>query len=176
MTGLLNLTRVLPLVFCMACVLGNTLPANADSYQGRVSRDVYAPQPALEWDSSYQGAVQQDSSQGDYQGQVREDAPRDKGIIGVSFVIKPNVDPVVQTVFPGTPAYQAGIQPGDRIVMINSEPVKGWSKEEVDYAIPDVPGEAVTFLIDRYGQMTMRAVVVQSKNALSSAQIRNQFP
>lgn len=136
----------------------------AETYAGGIYKQV-----VIQDNNDYAGRVY--GQDGDYQTPYDAGVSQNntgKGVIGVNFLIKANVEPVVQGVYQGTPAYHAGIQPGDRIVMINDMPTRGWSKEEVDYAISDKPGDTVTFLIDRYGKLTMRAVVVQSMTSISS--------
>lgn len=46
--------------------------------------------------------------------------------VGVPAKIK-NEEPVIEQALPGTPAFTAGLRPGDRLVEINNEPVKVWS-------------------------------------------------
>lgn len=47
------------------------------------------------------------------------------------------------------PAFQAGLQPGDRIVSIDGEPVDSW--DELSGIIADNPGTPLEFVVDRGG-------------------------
>ena len=57
---------------------------------------------------------------------------------------------VVRSVEPNTPAAEAGLRPGDRIVAVNNEPVK--SAEQVTQFIRDHKGQPITLRIDRGGK------------------------
>ncbi|MEK6337598.1 MAG: RIP metalloprotease RseP [Acidobacteriota bacterium] len=56
---------------------------------------------------------------------------------------------VVRVVEPGTPAAEAGLRVGDRIVTVNGEPVK--SAEQVTQYIRDHKGQAITLRVNRGG-------------------------
>jgi regulator of sigma E protease len=61
-----------------------------------------------------------------------------------------NVPVVVREVEPGTPAAEAGLQPGDRIVAVSGQPVK--SAEQVTQFIREHKGQPVTLTVNRGGQ------------------------
>ena len=63
-----------------------------------------------------------------------------------------NVPIVVRAVEPNTPASEAGLQPGDRILAVNAENVK--SAEQVTQIIRDHKGQPITLHVDRRGQPT----------------------
>ncbi|MFM9878291.1 MAG: M50 family metallopeptidase [Rhodoglobus sp.] len=50
---------------------------------------------------------------------------------------------------PKAPGLEAGIQPGDRIVSVNGEPITEW--DEATAIIRASPGEAITIVVDRDG-------------------------
>jgi carboxyl-terminal processing protease len=52
---------------------------------------------------------------------------------------------------PGTPAEQAGVQGGDRIVAIDGKPTQGWAPEEAMRALRGAPGTVVSFVVERAG-------------------------
>lgn len=56
---------------------------------------------------------------------------------------------VVRAVEAGTPAAEAGLQPGDRIVAVNGEPVK--SAEQVTQLIREHKGQPITLRVERNG-------------------------
>lgn len=101
--------------------------------------------------------------------------PAGPGVVGIDFRIHPNQLPYVADVFPGTPAFYAGVMPGDRIVAINGQPTTEMNSQEVDTAISDRPGDTVNLLIDHKGQAINRTVVVMSLALVPSAMIRNQY-
>ena len=102
--------------------------------------------------------------------------PPGPGVVGIDFRIHPNELPYVADVFPGTPAFYAGVMPGDRIVAINGQPTLEMTSSDVDVAISDRPGDTVNFTIDHKGQMTSRTVVVMSLALVPSVMIRGQYP
>jgi regulator of sigma E protease len=61
-----------------------------------------------------------------------------------------NVPIVVRIVEPGTPAAEANLQSGDRILAVNSEPVK--SAEQVTQIIRDHKAQPITLRVDRQGK------------------------
>ena len=101
--------------------------------------------------------------------------PAGPGVVGIDFRINQNQLPYVADVFPGTPAFYAGVMPGDRIVAINGQPTTAMNSQEVDTAISDRPGDTVNLLIDHKGQAINRTVVVMSLALVPSAMIRNQY-
>src|SRR5882672_493276 len=58
---------------------------------------------------------------------------------------------VVRAVEPNTPAAEAGLQVGDRIVAVNGEPVK--SAEQVTQLIREHKGQPITLRVDRGGRV-----------------------
>ena len=61
-----------------------------------------------------------------------------------------NVPIVAREVVPNSPAAEAGLRVGDRIVAVNGEPVK--SAEQVSQYIRDHKGQPITLRLDRGGQ------------------------
>lgn len=57
----------------------------------------------------------------------------------------------VISVMEGTPAYRAGIRPGDRIVEVNGESTEGWSSRDAVQHLRGEPGSQVTIKIARPG-------------------------
>ena len=62
---------------------------------------------------------------------------------------RPLRPPVVGEVRPGMPAADAGIQPRDRIVALNGQPIETW--DELAETISTRAGEALTLRIERGG-------------------------
>ncbi len=57
----------------------------------------------------------------------------------------------VISVMEGTPAYRAGIRPGDRIVEVNGESTQGWTSRDAVKRLRGEPGSQVTIKIARPG-------------------------
>lgn len=71
------------------------------------------------------------------------------GIVGLDMYVGAEPVPIIKNVFPDTPAFKAGLHPNDRIIAINNKKTYGLNSEEVDYAIPDTPGETVSLTVLR---------------------------
>ncbi len=57
----------------------------------------------------------------------------------------------VQRVFPHTPAEQAGVQEGDRIVVVDTMQVRGWTTTQVSDILKGTPGSRVSVQFQRPG-------------------------
>jgi carboxyl-terminal processing protease len=114
------------------------LPAS-DLY-GRAARGVLREleDPYSVYLSSERLARLTESTSGRYQG------------IGVELDVRDGWITVVAPM-PGTPAEQAGVQPGDRIVAIDGKRTDGWAPEEALRALRGAPGTVVSFLVERTG-------------------------
>lgn len=62
---------------------------------------------------------------------------------------RPDIPPVLGEIRPGSPAEQAGLQTGDRIVAVNDEPVPDWFA--LVERIRAAPGESLSLRIERDG-------------------------
>lgn len=81
------------------------------------------------------------------------------GIIGVKFVLFAGRPPVINRVFPQTPAQEVGLRQNDVILAVDGVPTVGLTKEEVYDMIVGTPGTTVTLSINRDGDymaVTMR--------------------
>lgn len=97
------------------------------------------------------------------------------GIVGMNLEIRAGHPVTVLSVYANTPAQRAGIKPGDKIVAINHWPTVGLSKDEVDEAIPDTPGEPVHFMVFRNGRTYQVTCLVQSLDEVSNNQVHQLF-
>lgn len=70
--------------------------------------------------------------------------------VGVELDVRDGWVTVV-TPLPGTPAEQAGVEGGDRIVAIDGKPTAGWAPEEALRALRGAPGTVVTLVVERAG-------------------------
>lgn len=89
------------------------------------------------------------------------------GVVGLDMAIRPDSYPVIQSVFPGTPAQQQGIRPRDLLVAINGVRTYNKSVTEVDALISDVPGDVVSLTVLRGTQLKQIHLTVASVESLS---------
>jgi len=73
-------------------------------------------------------------------------------------------DPTVGTVEPGSPAAEAGIQPGDRVLALEGEPVRFW--DDLERAVRERPGEQLALSFARDGERFERTLEVRPKAGL----------
>lgn len=97
------------------------------------------------------------------------------GVVGVTFDMLPQRDPVVSEVFPGTPAAGAGVRVGDILLGVNRLSTKGLSLTQLDQAISDRPGEVVQFLIKRQGQLLTVKLTVAALSQIQPQQTRRVY-
>jgi hypothetical protein len=97
------------------------------------------------------------------------------GIIGVKFVLFGGHSPVINRVFPTTPAYTAGMQTDDVIVAVDGIPTRGLRKEEVYDMIVGTPGTPVTISIERDGDFKVYNLIRMNINELTDPAIRNDY-
>lgn len=73
--------------------------------------------------------------------------------IGVELKIDPATQqPIVERVLTGSPAEQAGVMVGDRIVAIDEAPTKGLSFGEIIINVRGKPGSQLSLKLDRAGR------------------------
>jgi carboxyl-terminal processing protease len=90
--------------------------------------------------------------------------------IGIQIDIRDGWITVVAPL-PGTPAEQAGLQTGDRIVSIAGSSTQGWTSDEALRALRGTPGTRVSFVVHRPGLAdTIPVTVVRREIQLQSVQ------
>lgn len=89
--------------------------------------------------------LKQNASQSALNAQIQEGV----GIIGVKFLLPIGHMPIINRVFPGTPAWSMGLHPHDIIVAVDGVPTLGLSKEDVYGMIVGKPDTDVTISIRR---------------------------
>ncbi len=80
-------------------------------------------------------------------------------LVGIELA-RPTIPPVIGQVVSGGPADQAGLQPGDRVVAVNGEPVDDW----VTFAriVRKHPGEPLQVTVERDGRPLTLTVVPEA--------------
>jgi carboxyl-terminal processing protease len=73
------------------------------------------------------------------------------GGTGMLLLDQPGTFVSVQRVFPNTPAAQAGVQEGDRIIAIDGVSVQGWKIDQVSEKLRGTPGSQVFVTYSRPG-------------------------
>lgn len=86
------------------------------------------------------------------------DSQRGIGIIGVRFLSMIGHQPVINTVFPGTPAAKVGVQAEDIIVAVDGVPTHGLTRDECYDLIVGTPNTPVTLSLRRNGTFFVRTM------------------
>lgn len=97
------------------------------------------------------------------------------GIIGVKFIMNIGQPPVINLVFPGTPAAEEGIRPHDIIVAVDGVPTYGLSKEEVYDLIVGTPHTPVTLSLQRGGDFTVKRIQRMDFNDITDPQVKRDY-
>ena len=106
--------------------------------------------------------------------QMQSDLHGRFGGIGIEITLQNGVPSVISPI-DGTPAAEAGLQPGDLIVKIDGQPTNRVSLEEIVKHLRGTPGSAVKIEISRTNQkpfdvtLTRRVILVQSVKARLAA-------
>jgi hypothetical protein len=97
------------------------------------------------------------------------------GIIGVKFTLFAGRSPVINRVFPQTPAFKTGVQPEDVIVAVDGVPTAGLSKEEVYDMIIGSPGTSVTLSLQHEGDYRVVTMTRMDLNDISDPFVRRDY-
>lgn len=102
-------------------------------------------------------------------------AERSIGIIGVRFVSTSGHPPVINTVFPGTPAASAGLSTNDLIVAIDGVPTSGLSRDECYDLIIGTPNTPVTLSLRRGQAFFVRTLNRMDLNEMTDPRVRHAY-
>ena len=102
-------------------------------------------------------------------------AERGVGIIGVKFVAYQGLPPVINVVFPGTPAAEAGLKPNDAIVAVDGVPTYGLLKEECYDLIVGSPNTPVTLSIRRGNSFSVYTMMRMDHLELKDPRIKRAY-
>jgi len=87
------------------------------------------------------------------------------------FVGVPRPDHTVGTVEVGSPAEQAGIQPGDKVLSLDGEPVTFW--DDFERAVRERPGATLNLVLARGEERYERALAVRERDGLDQLGLRS---
>lgn len=97
------------------------------------------------------------------------------GIIGVKFLLATGRMPVINRVFPGTPAWQVGLRSQDVIVAVDGVPTLGLAKEDVYAMIIGKPDTSVTISIQRSGNFIAKTMKRMDFNDIPDPLVRQDY-
>jgi len=97
------------------------------------------------------------------------------GIIGVKFVMFMGRPPVINRVFPGTPAMSKGLRIDDIILAVDGVPTYGLTKEEVYDMIVGTPGTPVTLSVVRKGEFLVVTMNRMDLNDITDPFVRRDY-
>ena len=94
------------------------------------------------------------------------------GGLGIEVTIE---DGLIKVISPmdGTPAFYAGIRPGDLILMLDGAPVRGMSLKEAVDKMRGPPGSEIMLTISRAGEPPMEVVLVRA--VIRAASVKAQL-
>jgi hypothetical protein len=97
------------------------------------------------------------------------------GIIGVKFVATFGKPPVINEIFPNTPAEKVGLRVYDMIVAVDGVPTSGLTKDEVFDLIVGTPGTQVSLSILRNSEYSAVTCTRMDINELIDPRIRRDY-
>lgn len=101
--------------------------------------------------------------------------PNGIGIIGVKFLLSFGRMPMINRVFPGTPAWTMGLHSHDIIVAVDGVPTLGLSKEDVYGMIVGRPDTEVTISIRRDGNFLAKTMKRMDFNDIPDPMVRQDY-
>jgi C-terminal processing protease CtpA/Prc len=143
------------------------LSGNAKDSQGRSKFKLFSAHAKSDKNRNLQAQTQNNTLSSAVQSGV--------GIIGVKFVLAFGRPPVINRVFPGTPAADMGLRNDDVIVAVDGVPTLGLSKEEVYQMIVGTPGTPVTVTVSRNGDFLPRTMNRMDLNDISDPSVRRDY-
>ncbi len=144
------------------------LNANASSTQAKAGlKNLMNALKARTDDNTLKAKVKDD--------QLKAQAQSSFGIIGVKFVLTLGHPPVINRVFPGTPAWDKGLKFDDQIVAVDGVPTLGLTKDEVYDLIIGSPGTPVALTIMRNGDFMRCTCMRMDINEIRDPLVRRDY-
>jgi C-terminal processing protease CtpA/Prc len=109
------------------------------------------------------------------ESRLEAQAERSIGVIGVRFVSTNGYPPVINTVFPGTPAATAGVVPNDLIVAVDGVPTSGLTRDECYDLIIGTPNTPVTLSLRRGHNFFVRTMNRMDLNDMTDPRVRHAY-
>jgi hypothetical protein len=97
------------------------------------------------------------------------------GIIGVKFIMGFGRPPIINRVFPGTPAFEKGLRTNDIIIAVDGIPTFGLTKDEVYNMIVGTPHTPVTISFRRKNDFQVRTMDRMDFNEITDPQVRRDY-
>jgi hypothetical protein len=97
------------------------------------------------------------------------------GIIGVKFVMALGRPPVINHVFPGTPAFEQGLKADDIIVAVDGVPTFGLTKDEVFNMIVGTPNTPVSISVRHNQDFRVCKMIRMDFNDIKDPRIRRDY-
>ena len=97
------------------------------------------------------------------------------GIIGVKFIMAFGQPPVINRVFPQTPASENDLHSNDIIVAVDGIPTYGLTKEEVYNMIVGTPNTPVTISVRRKGDFQVHTMQRMDLNDIVDPRVRRDY-
>jgi C-terminal processing protease CtpA/Prc len=97
------------------------------------------------------------------------------GIIGVRFIMGFGSAPVINRVFPGTPAAHVGLRSNDVIIAVDGIPTAGLTKEEVYGMIVGTPNTPVTVSVKRNGDFQAHTMNRMDFNEITDPAVKRDY-
>ena len=149
-------------------------PKSNPALKGGIQRSIKQNQPNMrsgigqsDWDRFLRGDARDQGLSGGANSGI--------GIIGVKFVMSMGRPPVINRVFPLTPAFKVGLRNDDIIVAVDGIPTVGLSKEEVYDMIVGLPGTEVTLSIQRQGDYSSYKMLRMDLNDITDPYVRRDY-
>jgi hypothetical protein len=101
--------------------------------------------------------------------------PNGIGIIGVKFLLPIGHMPIINRVFPGTPAWTVGLHAHDVIVAVDGVPTLGLSKQDVYNMIVGKPDTEVTISIRRGADFLAKTMKRMDFNDIPDPLVRQDY-
>jgi hypothetical protein len=110
-------------------------------------------------------------------GEVQQPYTIDKsiGIIGIKFLKVGERPPLVNRVFPGTPAYKNGLSVDDMIVAVDGIPTSDKTKDECYDLIVGTPNTPITVTVMHNGSFEVKNMVRMDFNEIPDPMVRRDY-